>query len=482
MVLLFLPMLSLATHAQETLRLITLSEVIDILSLKSIPAKIELLNFQNEQLLFENYRKSLLPSLLFNVNPINFNRSLRVLQKPTDGSYSYVEDFSNTSNWGITIKQKVGFTGGELSVGTQLVLLNEFSQKRNSFSTSPFTIGYSQQLWGEGKTHRLEKKIEYAKSEVAAKYYCSKLSEIQQEALNLFMATLLSKLQNELEFQNKEINDTLLYIAQVKLNNGNITDFDFKQIELQLLNTKYAYENAARSYEEALRELETFLALKDNLEIAIPEFDLPLTINFHTVSMLVRKNNPYSIQQLISKLEAEKTLHSIKLSGHFNGNVSLNYGMNQYADNFIEAYRHGNSQQSIMLKFQIPIFQWGIRKNKLLIAQRNYQISLLNQEKSQKEFDNQIIEKVNNYNHSIRLWLLSEKAYAISQKQYHMLTQKFRLGKVSVYELTSAQRDQNAAMQQYYTAIRDVYKEYYSLRHLALFDWKYEKELVDIFF
>lgn len=477
----FSSIMSLVAFSQENNRHITLDEVVNILSLESTSAKIERLNFHNERLSFENYRKGLLPSLSFSMNPINFNRSLKTLQQPTDGSYSYVEDYSNSSSWGLTVRQRVDFTGGELSIGTRLNYLNEFSQKRNSFSTTPFIIGYSQQLWGGRKTHRLEKNIEYAKNEAAMKNYCSRLSEVQQEALDLFMTALLGKLEYELEFRNKEINDTLLYIARTKLKNGNITEFDFKQIELQSLNTRYSYENAMRSYEESLQELKTYLALSEELLIATPEFNLPLAIDFHKVSLLVKKNNPFSIQQLITKLQAEQALYSTKLTNRFNGNLSLSYGMNQHADNLVEAYHRGNSQQSFILGFQIPVFQWRISRNKIRMAQNTHQASLLSQYKGQQEFDDRIREKVNNYNHSVRLWLVAEKAYTISREQYQMSAREFTLGKVSVYELTSAQRDQNRGMKQYYTAIRDAYREYYHLRHMALYDWKSEKELEDIF-
>ena len=178
-------LVSMVAYSQQHQRQITLDEVINILSLESTPAKVERLNFQNTQLSFENYKKGLLPSFAFNMSPINFNRSLRMLQQPTDGSYSYVEDYSNNSNWGVTMRQKVGFSGGELNVGTRLNYLNEFSQKRSSFSTTPFTIGYSQQLWGGDKSHRWEKSIKCAKNEVSIKNHCSRLSEIHKEALGL---------------------------------------------------------------------------------------------------------------------------------------------------------------------------------------------------------------------------------------------------------------------------------------------------------
>ena len=158
----------------------------------------------------------------------------------------------------------------------------------------------------------------------------------------------------------------------------------------------------------------------------------------------------------------------------------MNYGVNKYAETFIDAYRNVNMRQSVVVGFQIPVFQWGINRNRLRIAHNDYEASKIERERQQREFENEIHETINNYNHSVRLWQTAEKAYQLSQEQYAMLIRKFSLGKVSVYELISAQDEQNSAMQHYYLTIKDTYVNYYTLRNMALYDFKQNVELEDI--
>ena len=165
------------SHTSE--ELITLGQVIDTLSLCSNAAKTEELKFRNELLEYENYRKGFFPAISLNVIPIGFNRSLRLLQQAADGSYSYVEAYSNRSGLGVIIRQKIGFTGGELNVGSNLNYLHEYSRHRKSFGTAPFTIGYSQQLWGGRRLNRLESRIVYEKRLSAVKQYCTSVAGIQ---------------------------------------------------------------------------------------------------------------------------------------------------------------------------------------------------------------------------------------------------------------------------------------------------------------
>ena len=55
-------------------------------------------------------------------------------------------------------------------------------------------------------------------------------------------------MEQDLTLQTTLNNDTLLQLARIKLDNGHITEYDLKQIELQHLNAQYAYDNASKNY------------------------------------------------------------------------------------------------------------------------------------------------------------------------------------------------------------------------------------------
>lgn len=457
----------------QTARLdLTLDYAVNVLSLQSASAKIEELNYSNDLLEFENYQRRKLPSISFSLSPVSLNRSIRLLQNPNDGSYSYVNDYSNNSSIGLSVDQKIGFTGGQLSFGSNLNYLNEFSQDRHSFSTTLFTIGYSQQLWGGARLHRMEKEIEEQKNLIAIKQYCREICVIQNEVLGLFMSTAQYRLESELSEINCNINDSLLYVSKMKLDHGNITEYDYKQIELQALNNQYEFDNAAKNYEESKLRLCVFLGIESgDLNIIIPDFNMPPFMNIDLVLDYASNNNTFYTEKQMERMEAEKTLFTTRMNSNLNGNININYGMNQYANNFMNAYRNGNTRGALSVGLEIPIFQWGVNRNNQRIAGNSHNATLLSIEKSTGDFENNIREKVNTYNHSVNLWITAEKAYALSREQYQILVRKFSLEKVSIFELTNAQKEQNEAMERYCAAIKDVYTNYYSLREMALYDF-----------
>lgn len=472
---------SLQLSAQTGDRQCSLSYTVDTLSFLSNAARTEKLRYANELLRYENYKKSFLPSFLLTLSPVSFNRSLRLLQQASDGNYSYVEDYANTGSVGMNIRQKIGIFGGELSIGSNLSYLHEYSQFRQSFSTSPYYISYSQQLWGGRKLHRLEKSIEETKNLVAVNEYCANIARIQQQVLGMYLEALSSKMNRDLSVQTRLNNDTLLHIAKVKLDNGHSTEYEYKQIEVQCLKSQLVAENATKSYEQSLRRLSTFLGRDRLIEVSVPDFDLPLTIDSVWVELHVRSNHPFYRQLDIQRLEAERELYSVRISNGFNVNISLGYGVNQYAENLSDAYRRLNARQSVGVMVQIPVFQWGIGKNKVRMAENTYHSLLLERESKRKEFENQLIEKIDSYHSSLKQWLMAKRTYQLSLEQYRMVIKLFSLGKTSGYELYAAQNNQFSALTQYYSAIRQAYTNYYAIRTLALYDFKVGKELIQQF-
>jgi outer membrane protein len=466
------------------LKKISVKDVINVLALESSLAKIERLNFENKILQYDNFKKSFLPSMSFNFNPISFNHSLRLLQQPSNGSYDYVNDYSNNSNAGVTISQKIGLTGGIFTMGSSINYLYEFLYKRNSFNSTPYIIGYSQQLWGGGKTTRLDVEIENLKHEQDIKQYCTNISDIQQQALKLFMSLFLTQMEMDLAQKNRDVNDTLMNLAHLKQQNGSFTTYDYNQVEIQAANSKYVYENALNNHQLSASELFTFLGINENINILTveaPVFDLPLSLDTAILKVYVDKNNPYWLSEKIKKMEAEKSLFASKMSNKLNGNLNFSFGANQYASVLPEAYQNLQPSQSISIELKFPVFQWGTTRNKLRIAENTYKVSLIEMEKERREFYNNIAEQVNTYNNNVKLWLIAEKTFVLSKDQYKLSLQKFLFGKISLYELYTAQQEQSSSLQKYYNAVCDAWTSYFILRKTALYDFTSGLELENIF-
>lgn len=323
---------SLLTMSIRAQQFITLDKVVNEWCFDSPTAEKIRLAHENTLLAFENYKKGFLPSVSFALNPVAFNRSLRLMQRPDDGSYSYVVDYANSGNVGITVQQKIGVTGGVLSMNSNLNVLTEFSDQRNSFSTTPLSVNYSQQLFGGYYAYKKMRDMQRAKLVNSAKQYCSDVADMQTRALNVFLELFLTDITRKLALKNIKISDTLLVAGRALWQNGHFTEYEYKQIELQANNNQYVYENALKEYQKSLRQLWAFLGMNDgadSVNVTVPEFSLPLSVDYDIAERYARTNSPFALSQETKRLEAEQVLFNAKLNNRFNGNVSLSYGLNQ---------------------------------------------------------------------------------------------------------------------------------------------------------
>lgn len=86
------------------------------------------------------FKKSMLPSISMNLTLPNYNRSITEVLQP-DGTYAFRESNSANSNLGLSISQKIPFTGGEISVSNSLNRLDLFGENDRSTSYSASWVG-----------------------------------------------------------------------------------------------------------------------------------------------------------------------------------------------------------------------------------------------------------------------------------------------------------------------------------------------------
>lgn len=459
---------------------VSLNDAINKYVYNTIYVRTKLLALQNNILEYENYKKSFLPTFSLNLTPVSFNHSMRLLQNYNTGEYSNVEEFSNTSSGGISVSQKIAVTGGTLTVGSNLSYLHEFTDNNNSFSTSPVYVSYSQSLFGGGKNTSFERAISKLRNDVALKDFCTSVSTEQQKILNLYLNAYSNQMDIEFYTKTTSMGDSLLMYAKIRKNAGKITEYEYNLVEMQQLDNKIELEESQSAYATSIRLLEKELRIYDIELKALSPAIFPAYIEESDVIKLVNQNNPTYQNMELERLNAEYRLHQKKTDNRFNANISLSYGLNQYAKTFKDAYRHPDQRQSASVTLSIPVFQWGINRNKLKIAKNEYEMALQEQEYAISSFKEEVHNYVTDYNLSKGISDAAEKKYNLAGQQYSFASLKFNMGKIAAIELSNAHKDYLQAKQYYISVIRNLYENYYKIRHLSLFDFAEGKDLLDL--
>lgn len=477
LVLIFLFGFVFNAHSQ---RVLPLDEAIHECVYSSRTVKIYAMSLQRAMLEYEVYRKSQLPLLTLNLIPVSFSHSMKLLQSYDSGLYANVEDYSNTSRGELLLTQRVQATGGTLTLGSGLNVLHEFSPVSNSFSSMPLYIKYTQDLLGGGKENKLLRKMAELKRQSAIRQFCSLVSTEQQAVLELYL-TATSSMERLSFYRNASHTDSILAVyARQRFCMGKMTEYEYKEVELQQLENLMELGKAQNGYAKAIQQLESKLQMKDIVVAELSQASLPIFIPEGQVMALTKNNSESSVSRNFMITSKQYDLHEAEKSNRFNGKVSFTYGLNQYGTSLRSAYTRPNQQQALTLSLSIPLLQHGIGKNRIQMARTEYESEVLEKEKDAQKLEELVHDYVFGYNHNVQLLDIAKRKYDLTSQQYRFAQVEFKLGKLTASELSISYRNSLSAKQEVIGILCDLYQSYYKIRHLALYDFVEEKNLMDL--
>ena len=199
--------------SQDTLKL-SLDDVIRIASTQSIDA------FRNKNMYlasyweFRYYKAERLPSLSLSSDLINFNRSISNYYNPETKEEVYINRETFSSNMSLSLSQNVALTGGRLFLQSDVGMLKNLSgDEKTSYSSTPISIGFSQELNGYNQL-KWRSKIEPLKFEKAKKSFIQDIEDLNIKSTTNFFSLINAQIQRGISETNLANADTLFKIGQ----------------------------------------------------------------------------------------------------------------------------------------------------------------------------------------------------------------------------------------------------------------------------
>lgn len=472
----------LAIHAMNiySRNPLTLEKVLEECVFKTARVRQSLLSLEKSQLEHRIYKKGLLPSLSLEMTPVSFRHSMRLMQSYYSGEYNNIEEFSNTASGKLMLSQYVKATGGTLSLGSGLGILQEFSSKVSNFSSEPLYIKYTQELLGGRKRHRLQNKVADLKQKVAIMQCCESVSTEQQRILGLYMDAYFCGRDRDFYLQTVKMDSILVIHAMKSKSFGKMTDYECQELVLQELDDRASMARISHDAHCRIRQLEEELRISE-MEVMEPDTHaLPSFILANEAIGLVRSNSRSASAYALEKTCQSLELHEARLKNHFNASLDLMYGLNQYGKKLSTSYSHPNQQQSVSMTLSIPVFQFGMGNDRVRLAEKELESVTLEQEMAMEENCRQIRELVTEYNDCVRDVALAHQKSLVAASLCDKATALFEAGKSTVAEVSRSQQRQMRVRRDLSNFIRKQFVCYYKIRHLTMYDFVSRKSLFDI--
>ena len=469
--IIFLTLLStLPLRGQQTMNL---SETIHAARNQSVEALEARQAFISTYWAYRSYQASRLPSFYMYGNLMNFDRSLTLLQNPEDGTLNYVSSNNLQNGVGLQINQNITFTGGTLSVASDLSRIDQFGMNKSlTWYSRPVTVSYYQPLFTYNQ-FKWDKKIEPKEYEQGKRQYLERMESITVNAVYAYHNLLLAKVNNDISVSNFENSGNMLRIAKERVQLGTVTRAEYLQLELRMLNDSIAINESAVQVREAQMTLNSLLGYDESFEI-LPEIagELPnIQMDYDLVMEKALSNSSFSLTNELSLLNAESNVAYAKASRGFSFALNARFGMSQTGPEFPQAYKNLLDQEVVGISFSIPLFDWGLGKGKVQKAKAAQEVVKAQVQQSENDYRRQMFTAVSQFNNQRQQCLVSHRAMLIAAERYDLTMHRFREGNASVTDLNMAQTENDSAQRQYISDLRNFWIYYYTLRKYTLFDF-----------
>ncbi len=474
-IILFILCLKLNSSAQEQMNL-TMNQVIEIAQQKSLNAYINENLFLSSSWKYRAFLAQKRPWVEFFSRPIEFDKSIDVITDNTGTYLSRTEKF--TSDATLSVSQNILSTGGEISLYTDLNMLNNYSNENLFWSATPVSIQLSQPLF-QFNSFKWDKKLAPLNFEIAKKEYSQSNEEIAMKAISYFFDLLDAQLQYKIAQLNKQSADSLYIKSKGRYERGAIALIDLQRLELNMLNTHTSFEKAKMQLERNKYELKSFLGLRydQELMLEVPDSVPDLNINPQEALNMAMANNPEILEFQQTILQADRNVDRAKGNNGLRSSVDLNLGFDKSGQSIQSIYQNPDRAQDVSVSLYIPILDWGMSKGQREMAISDKKVAVARVEMEKNDFEQNILMSALEFNMLKSMILNAKKANAISEKTYQVVEDRFLLGKVNLETFYAARNERDNALSNYYNRIRNYWYYYYYMRSITLYDFQNEVAL-----
>lgn len=465
-----------------TAQKLTLANAIKIAQENSLDAKSARFSFLASYWTYRSFRAELLPSVNLSGGLMNFNHSLVETRNYEDGRLAYVSNNTLSNNLTLSVDQQIAATGGTVSLQSYLYRLDQFSYDERTYNSQPLRISYRQPLRAYNSL-KWQKKTAPLEYEIAQKRFATAMQDIAIKVTALFFNVLSAQSNYQQSKSSAEERKALYAMAQKRLELGTTTKSEVLQMELSQINARVSEARNRLSLDDAMYDLFSYLRVTDYEQAELlPPYSVPdIVLSMDEVLQKAMANSSHTREQRLQMLSAEQNLAQAKSNKGLQVTLSGELGFMQSGQDISSAYRNLRDNEVIGLTLRLPIFDWGVSKGRVRMAQAQLEVVRTQQEQNHQDYIQELRKKVMQFNAQPTQCRDALRAQEIAEERYDIMRRRYETGTVTVTDLNTAQQEMTSAKAQYISQLSTFWNDYYALQKSTLFDWTERRDIyVDV--
>lgn len=439
----------------------------------SIDRQGAVLNRDTIQMGFSIFENSFKPQVSGYANIPNFQRTFSETIQP-DGTIKFQPISYNNSFASLLATQRIASTGGLLFAQTNLQRFDDFDNNFQQYSGLPIRIGIQQPLFAFNP-FKWQQQIQPLRLMEAEKRYNYDTEQIKYDAVFLFSDLLLANSELDIATANESSITALYDIAKERFELGKISERDLIQLELELVSAQRNRQSAEQSVRSFSIDLFTTLGMPaENRSIIprLPSVEKKITVTEEQALNEFLTNRPELVANRITDLQAASRLERAQKENNFNMDITASVGFAGSAMNAEGVYTQARDEQRFQLQLNIPILDWGIRKQRRKIATVEKEFTQQQIAQNELELKASVQQTVQQFLQLQQDVQLAKRILELANKRYEISKESYLLGAIGLTELTLSQREKDQSARQYIQSLTQYWQTYYLLRLNTLFDFE----------
>lgn len=415
------------------------------------------------ELEFRNFLLSLRPTLSVSGNVPVYNKDNYAITQP-DGTIRFLRRSQNYSNIGLSISQPLPFTGGSISLNSDLYRYDDFVSKTKRYNGTPVFLQLQQPL-SAFNSYKWDKIIVPLKLQEARQTLTLRLNQLIYDVFKAYFDIIDAQINKDLAKTNLDNNSLNLTNEKRKMQLGITTEDKVLQLEIQQLNSQREIETANLAIQSAFNNLYLLLNKQDTLtyHLKIPEILPEVSFDKNQLIEEAQKQLPQYISFQRKLLEAKSNTARIK-SQNNSINITASYGLTNSALTIPSIYQNTNDQQRFSIGFSFPLISWGKKKNNISAAKLQENIINLSNKIDEAKIKSEIITLINEIHLLKKSVLSNQRIDTLTEKRFAITNRLFQSGKASLLEIQAAQTDKDNARRNYIQSLRRFWESWYLLK------------------
>jgi outer membrane protein len=401
---------------------------------------------------------------------------------------SYSLDFEKYQNYKtlssigkFNIKQPIKATDGEI------ILSNTFGYESNSTNdknpqnnfTNTLNLTLTQPIFKYNRAKMDLRQVELNLENNLLQYAIDKLSieqQVSQDFYSVYQAQQsLNISKEELENQKKSYE-----IIKNKVDAGLSAREEFWQADLNLANARSSVYTAEVSLENAKDQLKKTIGL--NLST---NFDVLANVEVKTINITLQDAIDYALKQRMQlrqqQINIEKSQFNLiqkKETNKFNGDITLSMGLFGKNPNVGNVYQQTEDNENVNLSFNIPIWDWGVRRSTIKVAEASLQASELSLEQEKTSIELNIRKVFRNLQNLVNQIEIAKKSVENAQLTYELNLEKYQNGDLTSMDLSLYQNQLSSKKNELTNSLISYKLELLNLKIQTLWDFETNKSIV----